>query len=221
MQDSRLRCGARAGSTIFLLTVCLPKPLPFADVRISPADAATLYGDAQGNTLKGHGREFSTFLFLEFTDAAHTRGWLRQLLATPAGQGGVVSTAQQLEQRAAYAAAKLAGRPIDAGPFVSLLFTAMGLKYLEARLPAEATTRWPAPRPARSLPRECAPLPAGAWPTRPRTGGKAGGSRRAGPRPSTPCCSSPRRRRPMWRRWLGRCTALAAAGIRVRKTEQG
>lgn len=125
-------------------------PLPKA--LISPNDALHTFGDAQGNILKGHGRTHSTFLFVEFTDLAKTRAWLGNLLALAPGQGGVVSTAQQLHDRAAFqkatkTSASLTGQvvppAVDAGPFVSVLFTALGLRWLGAALPAEAADQVP------------------------------------------------------------------------------
>jgi Dyp-type peroxidase family len=113
-------------------------------VRISPDEAIEKYGDAQGNILKGHGREHTTLLLVEFTDQGNTREWIRQLLAGLSTGPSVLdtvritSTAKQLRDRQAFHKSKA-----DAGLFTSLLFTAAGLDYLGAPTPQESQDQTP------------------------------------------------------------------------------
>lgn len=104
---------------------------------LTPDQAIAKFGDAQGNILKSHGREFVACLFLEFTDAAKFRAWIAQLL-DGTGPARVVSTKQQFEdwkQRQQNSA-------FDGKLFASLFFTADGLQQLGvAALPQEANNQ--------------------------------------------------------------------------------
>lgn len=113
---------------------------------ISVDDAIKKYGDAQGNILKGHGRQHTALLLVELTDQANAREWIRQLLAgLSTGPSAldtvrVTSTEKQLRDREAF---KAAGQPADAGLFTSLLFTAEGLRYLGVPTPPESQDQTP------------------------------------------------------------------------------
>ncbi|UOQ54328.1 Dyp-type peroxidase [Hymenobacter cellulosivorans] len=111
---------------------------------ISPEDAIKRYGKAQGNILKGHGRENVTLLFVEFVDTAKARQWIVQLLNGGNGTPRIISTEQQLLDRQKLRQAKEQGSTFDAGLFASLLFTAAGLKHLQVpAMPQEATNQAP------------------------------------------------------------------------------
>ncbi|QKG55222.1 hypothetical protein GKZ68_00350 [Hymenobacter sp. BRD128] len=113
---------------------------------ISVGDAIRKYGDAQGNILKGHGRDHTTLLLVEFTDQANAREWIKQLLAGLSTGPSVLdtvrvtSTEKQLRDREAF---KAAGQTADAGLFTSLVFTADGLQYLGAPAPQESQNQTP------------------------------------------------------------------------------
>ncbi|GAB2795552.1 hypothetical protein HNQ93_003023 [Hymenobacter luteus] len=105
---------------------------------IIPDQAIKRYGNAQGNILKGHGRENVTLLFVRFGDSAKARQWINQLVE----QSGptlprIVSTEQQLREREK----RQQEYSFDVGLFATLSFTAAGLGFLEVpagQMPQEA-----------------------------------------------------------------------------------
>jgi len=99
-------------------------------------DAIARYGNVQGNILKGHGRDFASFLFLDFAKASpqQVQSWLATLLPGAGNSAPITitTTKQQLEDTQRYKQLGLPGRP-----FASLVFTAAGLEFLlgqDARL---------------------------------------------------------------------------------------
>ena len=101
---------------------------------ITYQEAIARYADVQGNILKGHGRDYAAFLFIEFSDRLDAvRAWLRDAVDGP-GKGGftVTGTKQQLEESLRFKKFRIPGSQV-----ATLLFTAAGLHVLEGALPTE------------------------------------------------------------------------------------
>ncbi|UOQ71631.1 Dyp-type peroxidase [Hymenobacter cellulosilyticus] len=90
------------------------------------------YGDVQGNIIKGHGRDHAALLFVEFTNPAPAREWIRSLRT---GEAGVrlTSTADQLRETLRF---KEFGIPGNL--FAMLLLSASGIQKLGQAVPQEA-----------------------------------------------------------------------------------
>ena len=92
----------------------------------NPGKYATLLSDLQGNILKGHGRDHSVHLFLQFkpdqTDAL--KEWIKNFAHR------VTSAQKQSDEAQRYRTSKLQGLSIKGDPFVNFLLTRKGYESL-------------------------------------------------------------------------------------------
>jgi Dyp-type peroxidase family len=113
--------------------------MPVADALEQPISVATdnadiidFMNDLQGNILKGHGREYTANIFCKFPSGkdAAAKAFLKSLEADAL----VRSAKSQLEDTAAYNAAKDAGAPLPVSPtFYAVMISQAGYTYLNIK----------------------------------------------------------------------------------------